>query len=607
MARRIPFEGDDAAYILFLETLVLQLEESLRPSPQQSAPIGTSSTPADYNVASDQHEVIERPRRRTRGVPVARETPSHDSSTQSAPEHPNEPRSIRKDSGSIATFDIIEYNPEVAIDPKKKVKSAPGESKTDVQKTLSRFISFLNGLPKSEIWENWVSALDKTQRRNFLKALLQICGPDASSFASPGTAKESAIMSPKSTDISILSEFANFMVSFGLLNRQLACFLDILFVSLCTVLLDRTEEKDGIYAIMRKVLGSNSSIQLAKFVRGAKWANSLVSLLSKTKWASRSWDILCVAQHPLSFYARFSDCSVNPQEVLAKLELHVDESFILSEPTDSPAPFAIPLIIERVFNHTKSLRNRWNPDCADHEGQEAQCESIRGVNTTTAGSVLPEAQEDDDSELENQSQPPSRSYRCGNTPTTSSPLSSAPVGPVNVSALQKHTASQPFAVVPAPGTKAQLPGTTDAFLMSCPESIADMRNATFLSSKTPDHSLEEPGQERAVFNPLASDALFSLFPNPQLDNSQLNNISGEPGQESAVFNPLASDALFSLFPNPQLDNSQLNNISGEPGQESAVFNPLASNDLFSPFINAGFRSTTTQIGPNSTEVDCATS
>ncbi|KAJ5778408.1 hypothetical protein N7520_001654 [Penicillium odoratum] len=62
----------------------------------------------------------------------------------------------------------------------------------------------------------------------------------------------------------------------------------MVFVSLCAVALENNEDKDGVYAVMRKVLGSDaSSEKLVKLVRGAKWATGLVSLLLKTRPASR--------------------------------------------------------------------------------------------------------------------------------------------------------------------------------------------------------------------------------------------------------------------------------------------------------------------------------
>ncbi|KAJ5764724.1 hypothetical protein N7520_004283 [Penicillium odoratum] len=313
--------------------------------------------PADCNGVRIQDEVFEIPCRHTRENKIARETETHDSSTQPAPEYLNQQRHLRKDCGDAAAFEIIQYIPEGPPDPEVTDGSKPSRSKKDVQKTLSRFISFMDGLPKSKIWENWVSAIDKTRRGNFLRALVQNCGSSTSSLASLGTTKELADMSSTLTNVFVLSEYASFMGSYGIVNQQLTCFLNMVFVSLCAVALENNEDKDGVWAVMRKVLGSDaSSKQLGRLVRGAKWANGLVSLFLKTKWESRSWDILCVAQHPVSFYARLSDCSVDKKEILEKVGTNVHDSSFMSGSTGLPAPFAIPLIVERVFKNNKSLK-----------------------------------------------------------------------------------------------------------------------------------------------------------------------------------------------------------------------------------------------------------
>ncbi|KAJ5771507.1 uncharacterized protein N7511_003558 [Penicillium nucicola] len=295
MTRRIPFEGDDAAYILFLEARIFQLEDSLGQPFRQSTYLGTSSSPADFNGVRNQVEACEKPHCHTRQIQIAPETQSPDGGTEPAPEDSDEPGRIHKDGGNPDAFNIIEYSPTVQLESNRTSNCARDQSKKHQLKTLSRFISFINNLPDSEIWKNWVSALDEIQRKEYLEALVQNCGSGTPRFASLRTAKELAEVSSKPTDISILSQYASSMVSFGMLNQQLACFQNLVFVSLCAVALENIEDKDGVHAVMRKVLGSDvSSKQLVKLVRGAKWANSLVSLLSKTKWASRSWDILCV-------------------------------------------------------------------------------------------------------------------------------------------------------------------------------------------------------------------------------------------------------------------------------------------------------------------------
>ena len=301
MTRLIPFEdevGDDTAYIQFLEARVLQLEDSLRKLSQQSRYIGTPLSPVHFNRFRNHDEVFEIPHSHTRQVRIALENQSPDGDAEPGAEDFDERRHIHKDGGDPDAFNIIEYNPIVHLDPNRTGKYTNDQSNKHQLQTLSRFISFIDDLPKSQTWKDWVLALGKSQRREFLQDLVQSCGSGASGFASLGTPKSLKQLADepfKSTDISILSEYAKFMVTFGIVNRQLACFRNIIFVSLCAVALKLVGDKDAVYTVMRKVLGSGAdSKQLLKLVRGAKWANRLMSLLCETKWASRSWDILCV-------------------------------------------------------------------------------------------------------------------------------------------------------------------------------------------------------------------------------------------------------------------------------------------------------------------------
>ncbi|KAF3006193.1 hypothetical protein E8E15_001193 [Penicillium rubens] len=128
-----------------------------------------------------------------------------------------------------------------------------------------------------------------------------------------------------------------------------------------------------------------------------------------------------------------------------------------------------------------------------------------------------------------------------------------------------------------------------------------------LDSTTADH-------ERTIFNPMASDAVFSLYSDPQLDNVQLGNVqldnvqldSTTADHERTIFNPMASDAVFSLYSDPQLDNVQLDSIA-ETDQKRTRYDQSPSDGLCRPFSNSPLYSTTAQVGFNSSEVDSATS
>jgi hypothetical protein len=298
MARQIPFKGDDPAYIRFLEERVLQLEDSLRYPCQQCTYVRPSpKSQADLNEVRTQDEILEIHHSDRSQIEAATQNQNHDGRSQFGLKNPNGQRHRRRIGGDSEdeTIEIIEYNTNAHSHSRGTNKSTLTQSKKQQFKTLSIFSKFLDDLPQSNTWKNWVLALDGIQRREMLRSLVQDCGTGASMFSSLEAHKSLTDVSSESTSISILSDYAASIVLIGKGNRQLACFREMIFVSLCAVALETFERKDSVYEAMRRVLGSDAdSKQLLKLVRGAKWANSLISLLSETKWASRSWDILCV-------------------------------------------------------------------------------------------------------------------------------------------------------------------------------------------------------------------------------------------------------------------------------------------------------------------------
>lgn len=298
--RRIQFEGDDTAYIQFLEARVLELERIVRHSSQPETyneTIYSLRNRPGSNGVSSQHEFFELANRNQGQIHGVSENRSRGRNMQHASGNREQRRrDPDRTHGDCATLKIIEYSPKhnikhAGLDPGGTDKCVLSQSKEQQLKVLSKFSTFLDDLPQSQVWKDWVSALHGSQRRKFLQALVQDCVSGASSFVSLDPP------SSKSTEISILLEYGNSMMANGMINRQLACFRELIFISLCAVALRVTENKDSVYEIMRKVLGSNAySRQFEKLVRGAKWANSIISLLSQTKWEYSCWDAICVGR-----------------------------------------------------------------------------------------------------------------------------------------------------------------------------------------------------------------------------------------------------------------------------------------------------------------------
>ena len=211
------------------------------------------------------------------------------------------------------------------------------------------------------------------------------------------------------------------------------------------------------------------------------------------------------------------------------------------------------------------LRGGWKLTCADHRGQRAQCQSSRGVNVTTEGSVLPEGMpgqlsrslvvlyqlifsaQDDDCELMSQCQSPCQSSRGDNAPTTDFPQSEdmtgqwPPVGPAKHSALSEDIASQPSAVLPITSSLTRPPGTADALSGFCPESNAGTASVTSLCSKTPEHTLGGSNDSESL-HPTSIDSILSL----QQETLSQPLPSEIPFNPREALYPASIDSLLSL-------------------------------------------------------------
>ncbi|CDM29690.1 unnamed protein product [Penicillium roqueforti FM164] len=77
-------------------------------------------------------------------------------------------------------------------------------------------------------------------------------------------------------------------------KRPFACFQELIFCLLCTVALEVTL-KENVFQAMQSVFHCDAnSKSLRGRIRGAKWANRAIYLLSRTNWGSRSWDIIYI-------------------------------------------------------------------------------------------------------------------------------------------------------------------------------------------------------------------------------------------------------------------------------------------------------------------------
>lgn len=235
-SRRVQFNGDDVAYIRFLENKVLELEGILQSaSRQQGHPrnsqfiINQESSQGD---ASGPNKVGDRPTKLQfiEFVPPRERTPKSLNDTQ-----------IRRQSG----LDIL-----------------------------------LGKIPSFSKWTS--NEYDLSHRNiNILKGLVV---NDKPPYGSKNTSQPINI-------ISILLQFSNLTLHAGLEKAflaKLARFQEFIFMSLCAVALklELGDDAASIYGVMQSFIGSDAHEKhLLKLIRGVTWASQLISALSTTAWA----------------------------------------------------------------------------------------------------------------------------------------------------------------------------------------------------------------------------------------------------------------------------------------------------------------------------------
>ncbi|CAG8019454.1 unnamed protein product [Penicillium nalgiovense] len=360
-SRRFGFEGDDAAYIWYLEDRIFELETSLHRLSRQDARIETlhplrgqdnfvSNRGKDFAGAryhrSGDSGTFDGQGRGDRTQPELEASPSRGDE-----DHNHEAEDADNDRTGLK---IIEYNP-LSKDSKRAGPSL-NQGGGQQLRVKSEFASFLADLPSLK---DWTSPIDEARRKIILRELVRDCRSAASTCISSNDQSEaqSCTSAEPVNIIPILHQYAHFTARDSSLDRKIAYFRELVFVSSCAVALRIHKEKDQVYEVMRAFRGSNAqSKHLSKLVCGAKWANRAISLLSQTKWASRSWSVIFAAERPVTFYGRFAEYSTETEGLLLKRIRDIVNDSSGHGITDEAAPLVIPLILERLFKDTTSLK-----------------------------------------------------------------------------------------------------------------------------------------------------------------------------------------------------------------------------------------------------------
>lgn len=291
--RLIQCQGDNIVYIKHLESRIIELEDacsSRYPESQLSQQqISGQCRPCEFCRNLNLYQDPGGSRGSTAdSIRLASESCQANQSGQ----HSKPPESI---------FAFIPYEPPVTTASLVTAQSSTMTKPTQKKRNrLSSFISSVGNLPESSHWNNWAS-ISETQRKKIVFSL--ISGLTFPNLANP-------IASEHPAPISILLEYGTSMEPAELkyasaksaAMRPFACFQELIFCSLCAVALEVTSKKN-VFQAMQSVFRSDAEPKsLRARIRGAKWANRAIYLLSRTNWGSCSWDIIYVGKkHTLNF------------------------------------------------------------------------------------------------------------------------------------------------------------------------------------------------------------------------------------------------------------------------------------------------------------------
>ncbi|KAJ5790820.1 uncharacterized protein N7518_007831 [Penicillium psychrosexuale] len=247
--RRIQFEGNDTAYIRFLEAKVLELERILLSSLESHSP-----APQSIEAGGNQR-------------PSSRQY------------HTNEPANQSRG------FQVIEYDPT-------RIDRAPTEKPSNSQTRLrwqSDLDSLLAKIPPLGHW--------RSNKQKFLEdgeiTLRILSHADTLSYQPPRFSQQTS--SEIVGLVPILHQYCDFAMKTspeGDFYRKLVCFRELVFMSFCAVTLKTVGDAASVFEVMREYSGHDAQEKhLIKLTRGAIWANRSIFALSETQWRSDCSDI----------------------------------------------------------------------------------------------------------------------------------------------------------------------------------------------------------------------------------------------------------------------------------------------------------------------------
>ena len=289
--RRFNFEGNDQAYILLLEKKVIELHKSLQLHIQTCSCqqvissrgihpetlIPRSSNPTLGREAGNR-EISDR---ETSDC----ETSDRETSDRETSDHETSDR----ETSDLNTLEIIREDPS-----KQPIKKCGSKARDYCQSKLEQFLDRIPSLENSKFDDGLVGMR--------CRSVLGI--PDCGQ----GSIHEPMAVSSEDSGanflVSIMKQFRDLTLNTskkGDYHRLVACFQELVFMSLCAVASSNEKDTASIYDVMRQYKKSNATEKhLNKLMRGAKWANRMMFALAKTNWGRQCSNIFFVGKYNCS-------------------------------------------------------------------------------------------------------------------------------------------------------------------------------------------------------------------------------------------------------------------------------------------------------------------
>lgn len=316
--RAFQFEGSDSDYIAFLES---RLSAALSQGTSQAsvgaaisrcdAPATTSSdsrpTTSTTALADSQHGTLaiastasaeSQPSDYRNGCSVFR------ASRPTSPRSTGCPPLSTRDDLKILYYDPIR-NRDSDL-PDNALSKLPSFKQTSVVEAqgLKELRHFIEDVTRNSHWIKKKKELGLSRPENNQDTIHALCGRpstsnlrDESNLYPNNEPSEHSALIMRGCDYGALTKDRKLQ---GNLLLHIAKYQQLIFVSLCVVMLEIGAPIDSVDWMMRRYISDTSSANLRRLRYGCKWVNRCMSKLLERNWGFLSWEafLLCWYSHP---------------------------------------------------------------------------------------------------------------------------------------------------------------------------------------------------------------------------------------------------------------------------------------------------------------------